>query len=86
MGTTGWWKETNDIKANDYNLNIPRYIDTSEEEEEINLYELTAKMKETDKLLSEGNKELLSMLGDLAFSDQDTEDAVNEFISILKEA
>ena len=75
-----------DIKANDYNLNIPRYIDTSEEEEEINLHELTAKMKETDKLLSEGNKELLSMLGDLAFSDQDTEDAVNEFISILKEA
>ena len=27
----------NEIKENDYNLNIPRYVDTFEEEEEINI-------------------------------------------------
>lgn len=27
------------IKENDYNLNIPRYVDTFKEEEEINLEE-----------------------------------------------
>ena len=74
-----------DIKANDFNLNIPRYIDTSEDEEEINLSSLSESMKETNKAIKEGNASLLAMLGDLTFANEETKDAVSEFISVLRE-
>lgn len=74
-----------DIKANDFNLNIPRYVDTSEEEEEIDLQALTGSMKATNKAIKESNEALLSMLGELTFNSSETEIAVKEFIEILKE-
>ena len=37
------------IKANDYNLNIPRYVDTFEAEDAINLGEISAQLIELDK-------------------------------------
>lgn len=37
-----------EIKENDYNLNIPRYVDTFEEEEPIDLNEVTAEIKKID--------------------------------------
>ncbi len=47
-----------EIKENDYNLNIPRYVDTFEEEEPVDLAEvaktlkaLEQKMKETDEII-----------------------------------
>ena len=33
-----------DIEKNDFNLNIPRYVDSTEEEEEINLNDLLEEM------------------------------------------
>ncbi|WP_178861267.1 type I restriction-modification system subunit M [Thiomicrorhabdus cannonii] len=38
-----------EIKENDYNLNIPRYVDTFEEEEPIDLAAVTAQIKTIDK-------------------------------------
>jgi len=38
----------NEIKENDYNLNIPRYVDTFEEEAEINLDEIVAEIRQID--------------------------------------
>lgn len=38
-----------EIKENDYNLNIPRYVDTFEEEEEIDLDAVVAEIRELDK-------------------------------------
>lgn len=38
-----------EIKENDYNLNIPRYVDTFEEEEEIDLDEVVAEIRKIDK-------------------------------------
>lgn len=38
-----------EIQENDYNLNIPRYIDTFEEEEEINIEEVATKIIELEK-------------------------------------
>ena len=67
-----------DIKANDFNLNIPRYIDTSEDEEEINLTSLSANMKETNKAIKGGNAALLEMLGDLTFANDETKRARNK--------
>lgn len=37
-----------EIKENNYNLNIPRYVDTFQEEEEINLSEVTKELKEIE--------------------------------------
>lgn len=54
-----------EIEENDYNLNIPRYVDTFEEEAPINLAEITEKIKKidhdmlvTDKKISKFCKEL----------------------------
>ena len=74
-----------DIVANDYNLNIPRYVDTAEEEPEIDLKSLAQNIRETDKLIKEGNEALLGMLKDLSFSNDSTREAVGEFIKVLEE-
>lgn len=47
-----------EIKGNDYNLNIPRYVDTFEEEEEIDLEEVANKIIEIDKEIIEIDKEI----------------------------
>jgi type I restriction enzyme M protein len=54
-----------EIAENDYNLNIPRYVDTFEAEDKINLSDvsqqlkdLETEMKETDKTISDFCKEL----------------------------
>lgn len=74
-----------DIVKNDYNLNIPRYVDTSEEEPEIDLKALTLRMRDTDKEIKEGNNMLLSMLKDLNFDSDETRESVEEFIKVLEE-
>lgn len=74
-----------DIKNNDYNLNIPRYVDTSEEEVEVDLRQLSGRIRETDKAIKAGNEVLLEMLGELTFADAETKDAIEEFISVLRE-
>ena len=74
-----------DIEANDFNLNIPRYVDTSEEEEEIDLKALTGSIKATNEAIKEGNEKLISMLGNLTFNSHETEAAVKDFIEIFKE-
>jgi type I restriction enzyme M protein len=55
----------NEVKENDYNLNIPRYVDTFEEEEPVDLEvvsnelnSLESDMTETDKTISDFCKEL----------------------------
>ena len=74
-----------DIRANDYNLNIPRYVDTSEEEEEIDLKQLTQDIRETNEAIKEENRTLLSMLRELTFRSEETKEAVEDFIKIFEE-
>ncbi|ESU31878.1 type I restriction-modification protein subunit M [Bacillus sp. 17376] len=47
-----------DIKDNDYNLNIPRYVDTFEEEEPIDLQGVVRRLEEIDKEIAEVDSEL----------------------------
>ena len=54
-----------EVAANDYNLNIPRYVDTSEPEEEINLDTVTATLGDIDKELNENAIELKRFCGEL---------------------
>lgn len=74
-----------DIVANDFNLNIPRYVDTTEEEEEIDLKALTQRMRETDKQIKEENAALVGMMKELTFQDDATKEAVEAFIRVLEE-
>lgn len=60
-----------DVEKNDFNLNIPRYVDTFEKEEEIDLKELLTEMKQTDDEIEKTKNELVSCLKDLTSSDQD---------------
>ncbi|MGN1141102.1 MAG: type I restriction-modification system subunit M [Oliverpabstia sp.] len=74
-----------DIKKNDFNLNIPRYVDTSEDEPEIDLKELTKNIRETDAAIKEGNIVLLDMLKELRFNNAETKEAVEDFIRMMEE-
>lgn len=72
-----------DIAANDYNLNIPRYIDSSEKEEEIDLGKLIDDMEKSDEELRNAKKELLGYLGELTTNDQALQNDLNRLISLL---
>ena len=74
-----------DIESNDYNLNIPRYVDTSEEEPEIDLKELTQNIRETYKQIQECTSKFKEMLGELTFANDETKNAVEDFIKIFEE-
>lgn len=54
-----------EIKENDYNLNIPRYVDTFEEEEEIDLDLVSQKIKSIDKEIAEIDEKLSIYLKEL---------------------
>ncbi len=68
-----------DIEKNDFNLNIPRYVDNFEKEE-INLNALLTDMKRTDKELGQAQGEFLSLLKDLSSSDETIVSALNNLI------
>ena len=54
-----------EIVENDYNLNIPRYVDTFEEEEVEPLTEIVSKINETNKVIESQTASLLEMLNQL---------------------
>ncbi len=56
-----------EIKNNDYNLNITRYVDTSEEEEEIDIEEVIGRISEREKELEASKEKLNSFLQQLGF-------------------
>ena len=56
-----------EITENDFNLNIPRYVDTFEEEEEIDLMAVRAERKALQKELSKLEVEMESYLEELGF-------------------
>ena len=45
-----------EIEENDYNLNIPRYVDTFEEEEPVDLDAVSEELKSLDQDISETDK------------------------------
>jgi len=54
-----------EIAENDYNLNIPRYVDTFEEEIEIELDKVADSIGNIDEELSEVNKEIIGFCDEL---------------------
>ncbi|MDY5669634.1 MAG: type I restriction-modification system subunit M [Bacilli bacterium] len=54
-----------EIKENEYNLNIPRYVDTFEEEEPIDIHQVMAEIKELEAKRDELDKEIEKYLKEL---------------------
>lgn len=56
------------IVENDYNLNIPRYVDTFEEEEEINLDSVSKKLVDLEKNIKNTESEIAKFCKELNIS------------------
>ena len=56
-----------EIRDNDYNLNIPRYVDTFEEEEEIDLMAVRAERQQLQAQLAELEVEMAKYLEELGY-------------------
>ena len=69
-----------DIEKNDFNLNIPRYVDNFEKEEEVDINALLMQMDQTDKELEQAQGEFLSLLKDLTSTDETIMSSLNELI------
>lgn len=54
-----------ELKENDYNLNIPRYVDTFEEEEEIDIHAVMAEIKELEAKRADLDKQIEVYLKEL---------------------
>ena len=54
-----------EIQTNDYNLNIPRYVDTFEEEEEIDIQAVMGKIKELETRRADLDKQINVYLREL---------------------
>ena len=73
-----------DIEKNDFNLNIPRYVDNFEQEEEIDLNELLTNMENTDKELEQVQGEFLTLLKDLTSTDATIMASLNDLIGKME--
>jgi len=60
--------DIDEIKKNDYNLNVPRYVDVSEEEEEIDIKSTMDKLNDTNNKKTNLVKQLNLHLNELGFS------------------
>ncbi|MFL2076404.1 N-6 DNA methylase [Marinilactibacillus psychrotolerans] len=65
--------EYDEVKDNDFNLNIPRYVDTFEEEEPIDMGVVALEIMQIDAEIKKSEKELGSMLNELEVSNGDPE-------------
>lgn len=62
-----------EIKENDYNLNIPRYVDTFEEEEPVDMALIGKEIKEIRAKKTALNQELYQMIQSLTYSEEDAD-------------
>ena len=60
-----------EIKENDCNLNIPRYVDTFEEEEPIDLEQVQQQLKDIDKDIANVESEINEYLKELGVLNND---------------
>lgn len=73
-----------DIEKNDFNLNIPRYVDNFEKEEEVDLSVLLTEMKKTDEELEQVQGEFLSLLKELTSDDETIMSSLNDLIGKME--
>lgn len=72
-----------EIKENDYNLNIPRYVDTFEEEEPIDVVALSAEIVALNSEIEKVEGEFLALLDELAIT-PDTKDIIEATKAVFR--
>lgn len=72
-----------EIKENDYNLNIPRYVDTFEEEEVIPLSQVAQELMQVKEEIADSYDNLIGLLNELNGTTDDAKEELNKFISLL---
>lgn len=72
-----------EIEENDFNLNIPRYVDTFEEEPEIPLATVAKELAKTNQAIAKAEKELLSLMGGLVATTDEANHDLSDFMAFL---
>ncbi|EEK74635.1 Type I restriction-modification system, M subunit [Bacillus mycoides] len=72
-----------EIKENDYNLNIPRYVDTFEEEEVIPLSQVAQELTEVKADIANSYDKLFELLNELNGTTDEAKEELSKFISLL---
>ena len=73
-----------DIEKNDFNLNIPRYVDNLEKEEDVDINALLQDMKKTDDELERVKSDFVSLLKELTSPNPDIISSLNDLIGKLE--
>ena len=73
-----------EIRDNDYNLNIPRYVDTFEEDNVKLLTEIAEEMKAIDEEMKEVSGEILISMKNLVGTTPEAQKELEEFIKIIE--
>ena len=73
--------DLDEIKENEFNLNIPRYVDTFEEEAPVDIKKVSKELQDINKKIMETEKEFLSMVDELQVTDES-----KDIIEAIKEA
>ena len=73
-----------EIVENDYNLNIPRYVDTFEEEEVEPLTDIVCKINKTNDEIEKQTASLLEMLGQLHGTTLEADAELKKFLKEFK--
>lgn len=73
-----------EIKENEFNLNIPRYVDTFEPEPDVDLGALNKEMAETNAQIKANEQELLNMMKELIASDGKKEKDLQDFLRLFE--
>ena len=73
-----------EIVENDYNLNIPRYVDTFEEEEVEPLTDIVNKINETNQAIESQTASLFEMLGQLHGTTPEADAELKVFLENFK--
>lgn len=66
-----------EIKENDFNLNIPRYVDTYVHEEPVDLEQIFSELLQVEKEISEAEEKLLDMFSELVSTDKNNIEKMN---------
>ena len=71
-----------EIKANDYNLNIPRYVDTFEKEEEISLSDLAVELLDISEDMDTAATDFVTQMGELTAADDQMKNQLADLMKI----
>ena len=72
-----------EIRENDYNLNIPRYVDTFEEEEVIPLSQVAQELTEVKADIANSYDKLFELLNELDGTTDEAKEELSKFISLI---